>query len=312
MSGRSVRVAFTLDPSREAGGGSYSFARLMARHLPTFGVTVTHTPWRPCDAVLVFANVGSRPMLRFRRWRGTRIVHRLDERIDPHEDAARARKHAHLLALNALADVSVFQSRFVATNVGPRTTAPRSIVIHNGVDTSRFAPTGSRRMLDGTPRILHASWSVGSSKRLDRLDELVRVLPSDARVYLAGRHREAPGTRSGDPRVTYLGPQDSDAMAVLMRSVDALFFPSEDDPCPNTILEAMASGLPALYHPSGGTPELVGDAGVPLTGDLAADVDRLLTSRPTLARLGRERACTEFSAERVAERYARVLTGTEP
>lgn len=34
------------------------------------------------------------------------------------------------------------------------------------------------------------------------------------------------------------------------------------DPCPNSVLEAMATGLPILYSNSGGTPELVGNAGI--------------------------------------------------
>src|SRR5262249_50166298 len=35
-----------------------------------------------------------------------------------------------------------------------------------------------------------------------------------------------------------------------------------NDPCPSIVLEALATGLPVIYCNSGGTPELVGDAGV--------------------------------------------------
>ncbi len=61
---------------------------------------------------------------------------------------------------------------------------------------------------------------------------------------------------------------DQEVIAKYMRSSDVLLFPSINDYCPNTVLEAMSSGLPVLYHDSGGTPELVrnGDdvAGAPL------------------------------------------------
>ena len=43
-----------------------------------------------------------------------------------------------------------------------------------------------------------------------------------------------------------------------------LFFPSERDPCPNTVIEAMLAGLPVCYNKIGGTVELVRDCGVPL------------------------------------------------
>ncbi|OGV58790.1 MAG: hypothetical protein A2X49_15400 [Lentisphaerae bacterium GWF2_52_8] len=70
--------------------------------------------------------------------------------------------------------------------------------------------------------------------------------------------------------VTHLGPVlDQVELAKYMRSSDVLIFPSESDYCPNTVLEAMASGLPVWYHNSGGTPELVRRdkylGGVPMT-----------------------------------------------
>ena len=43
-----------------------------------------------------------------------------------------------------------------------------------------------------------------------------------------------------------------------------LFFPSENDACPNTVIEAIACGVPVCYHPSGGTPEIVKNCGLPL------------------------------------------------
>jgi glycosyltransferase involved in cell wall biosynthesis len=43
-----------------------------------------------------------------------------------------------------------------------------------------------------------------------------------------------------------------------------LYFPSENDPCPNTVVEAMLSGVPVCHNPKGGTVELVKDCGAPL------------------------------------------------
>ena len=33
-------------------------------------------------------------------------------------------------------------------------------------------------------------------------------------------------------------------------------FPSKNEACPNTVVEALGAGVPVIYHPSGGTIEL--------------------------------------------------------
>jgi len=150
------------------------------------------------------------------------------------------------------------------------------------------------------------SWSVGDSKRLDRISELLAAGPPGLRVFCAGRHPESGQKWLGDPRVTVLGPRPRDAVAALMRSADFLFFPSEQEPCPNTPLEAMASGLPTLYHPSGGTPELLGDAAVAMTGSLSDDLSRLLAERDAWRARALARA-PRFSAEHATTQYATVM-----
>jgi glycosyltransferase involved in cell wall biosynthesis len=306
MSGPVMRVAFTLDPYATAGGGSVSFARVLADALPGLGIEVLLDRDAPADVVLVFAQHATGRLLARHRARGARILHRLDERIDPHESGGRRRKHRRILGLNAWADVTVFQSEFVRRNVGPFTSAPASCVIHNGVDPGVFSPTGPSVALAGAPVALHVSWSVGASKRLDRIAELLDASPPGLRVYCAGRHAETRAAWLADPRVTVLGPRPRDEIAALMRSADFLFFPSELEPCPNTPLEAMASGLPVLYHASGGTPELLGEAGVPIGASLGHALGRLLGARAELRSQARARA-PRFHADRAAREYAESM-----
>jgi len=304
-----MKVALTLDPGVATGGGSVSFARVLAEWLPRAGVTVGFDAAASVDAILVFSHHGDAGTLKRQRRRGVKILHRLDERRDPGERGWRSRKHRTIARLNALADVTVFQSEFVRENMGPVCAAPRSVVIHNGADTSVFTPDGPRLALPGGPAALHVSHGVGESKRLDRLAALLAALPPGGRLHLAGRHAEAGLPFLVDPRVTAHGLVGRDQVAVLMRSADFLFFPSELEPCPNIPIEALASGLPVLYHPSGGTPEVLGDAGVPLSADLAADLALVLD--PTAR--WRERAAARgrgLSAERAVARYADLIRTT--
>lgn len=64
-------------------------------------------------------------------------------------------------------------------------------------------------------------------------------------------------------QVDFLGSYTQEAAASIYQRADAYIMTKYLDPCPNTVIEAMACGLPVLYSDSGGVPEQVGkDAGV--------------------------------------------------
>ena len=54
----------------------------------------------------------------------------------------------------------------------------------------------------------------------------------------------------------------------IRKGMDVYLILKHNDPCPNTVIEGMACGLPVLYSASGGVPELVGsEAGIGLACD---------------------------------------------
>jgi glycosyltransferase involved in cell wall biosynthesis len=60
--------------------------------------------------------------------------------------------------------------------------------------------------------------------------------------------------------VTFLGRLPDDALAHERRGAAVLLAPARsDDPCPMTVIEALADGLPVLASDRGGLPELVGE-----------------------------------------------------
>ncbi|MFL5818777.1 MAG: glycosyltransferase family 4 protein [Conexibacter sp.] len=66
--------------------------------------------------------------------------------------------------------------------------------------------------------------------------------------------------------VVFLGRLSDEALAHERRGAAVLLAPARsDDPCPMTVIEALADGLPVLGSDRGGLPELVGeDAGLPV------------------------------------------------
>jgi glycosyltransferase involved in cell wall biosynthesis len=128
-------------------------------------------------------------------------------------------------------------------------------------------------------------------------------------------------------RVRLRGPVPRTQIPLLLRSCDALVFPSEwEEPFARSVLEAMAAGLPVIGTTTGGTGELLIDGVTGLTyaagnaQDLAVQIRRLADDpqlRRQLAATGCEtvhrfytigRMVDELEAELIALAQEPVLT----
>jgi sugar transferase (PEP-CTERM/EpsH1 system associated) len=213
--------------------------------------------------------------------------------------------------------------------------------LYTGVDTDRFAPApGGRQAISGCPFGDASHWLVGTVGRMQTVKDQTLL----ARAFVGALARQ-PALRSrlrlvmvGD------GPLRDQSLATLreagvadlawlpgervdvpdvMRGLDCFVLPSKAEGISNTILEAMACGLPVVATDVGGNRELV-DAGQ--TGALvpSGDVDALaatlvlLANDPASARVqggaGRERVLECFSLQSMVASYQRVyhdvLTGS--
>lgn len=216
--------------------------------------------------------------LRRQRRDGCVVLHRLDGPLslyrgyDDGTDATISRLNREL------ADITVFQSQYsldAHQELGLEVRNAR--VIRNAVDPAIFhAPASYER--GPRLRVITASWSDNPNKGASTLEWLDRNLDRDRyELTFVGR------TRSQLSNVRTLPAVGSHELAALLRGHDAYLAPSRNDPASNALVEALACGLPAVFHRSGGHAEIVGEAGVGFDDDadaadglerLAADYDR--------------------------------------
>jgi len=207
----------------------------------------------------------------------------------------------------------------------PKIPPDRIHVVYNGV------PEG------GPPREdLRARWGIppgtpliGAAGRLARqkgFDFLVRTfagvrhLRPDARLVIVGEGSERP---SLETLIRKLGLADAvslpgfcEDMASFFDALDVFVLSSREEGLANVLLEAMASGLPAVATEVSGTHEAVvhGETGyiVPfgVCGEMEARIEALL-GRPDFARrmgaAGRRRILERFSLSRMGEALEAVL-----
>jgi glycosyltransferase involved in cell wall biosynthesis len=193
--------------------------------------------------------------------------------------------------------------------------ADKVVVIRNGIDVQLFAPREYHRKL----RRIALVACLREEKRIDLLIKAApRVLARhpDVEFVIAGDGscRESLQTLARElgvaERLSFLGHRD-DVPAVLA-TADIFAFPSRSDAFPNSIIEAMASGLPVVATAVGGIPELVDDGrtGVLVpSGDADALVRALieLLDQPERAaafgRAGRQRIEQTYSFDRMVQQF---------
>jgi glycosyltransferase involved in cell wall biosynthesis len=286
------------------GGGS-QFLRALKGELERRGLTVEVNRISGETRACLYNsfNFDFRRLRRFAR-EGCRMVHRVDGPIAVYRGFDDGTDRRILEINRALADRTVFQSRFSLEQhleLGLELANP--VVIPNAVDPALFRPPEQREPVEGRRvRLVATSWSDNPNKGAEIFSWLDRNLDW-------GRYELTFVGRSpvSFERIRSIGPVGSAEVSELLRAHDLYVAASRNDPCSNALLEALACGLPAAYLASGGHPELVGDAGLAFSTpeELPTVLDRLV------AELDERRAAISVpSLDAVADSYLEALGGS--
>ncbi len=205
--------------------------------------------------------------------------------------------------------------------------------IYNGVDTEKFHPAADGRVplpvegfappgtivIGTVGRLQAVKDQITLVKTFLRLLEMAPDFRNRLRLVLIG---DGPLRAEAAERLTSAGvaelawmPGARDDIPELLRAFDIFVLPSIAEGISNTILEAMASGLPVVATRVGGNPELVVEN---VTGLLvpAADPVAMATALSAYVRdpaqgqrhgdAGRKRVQSDFSLRVMVERYLAV------
>jgi glycosyltransferase involved in cell wall biosynthesis len=321
-----LRVSYGWDgipgPGDPAAGGSGKAQRL-ARRFPSspadFTLLYLGSSWLPRDL---------RPLLWEARRRGAPVVLNQDGVGYPGwaGDRTAAVNRPLRRALQA-ADHVLYQSDFCKGAADEFLGEPASSweILPNAVDVDVFTPA-ERPPANGPVLLLGGDQTQAYRLEL-ALETLAALMPEfpEARLLVAGRLAvpvEPLVTRLGlRGRVELIGRYAQRDAPELVRRAHVLLHTKVNDPCPSTVIEAMACGVPVVHPASGGTVELVGDeAGIgvphpvswerdePPTAEALADaVARVLADRATFAAAARRRAVERYALLPWLDRHAELF-----
>ena len=181
--------------------------------------------------------------------------------------------------------------------------APEKLhVIYNGVDLEHFHPRERERLRAAARAELGCGPGdtvfafVGSGFSRKGLDAAIDAV-SKTPFWLAvvGRDRMKPAAH---PHIRFLGGKED--VRPYYAAADCFLLPSRYDPFPNTVLEAMAMGLPAIVSSHCGAAEVIerGVNGWVCRPDDAPGIARLMQEAASAVRDGRMGKAARASAER--------------
>ncbi len=324
-------------------GGMVSFRDKLTAGLQKRGVEASDDPDDDCAALLVIAGTRDLGQLRRARKRGVRVVHRLDginwlhrKHRTPLRLSLRAEAANLLLTFirRFYADRVVYQSEFIQRwwqDWYGRTRVPHE-VIYNGVDLERYSPSGPGERPKDLVRIMVVEGSlthgqeVGLSWAVRLAEKLKAIQPLPVELVIAAEVAESQmeywKNHSHVP-VNFLGVVPLERIPELDRSAHFYFSAEINPPCPNSVIEALACGLPVAGFAMGSLPELVApEAGrvVPYGGSpwkletpdlpgLASAVMQMLAELPRYQAGARAQAESAFGLDAMVDKYLEVLLG---
>jgi glycosyltransferase involved in cell wall biosynthesis len=332
---KNLRVVFPHDA--EAIGGPGTFQNLISSCLCDAGAIILPS-CSNAKADLVFVVGGTKRLgwIKRHKYKGAKVLHRLDGMKWRHMVEKTPLKYKILFMLqnrmtsyirSNLADAIVYQSQFVEDwwNLRYGKTKNHSVIIPNGTDLDHFSPLKGE-VKAKVPTIVCFEGTVELDNAiLHTLKEIQDSLVSEGlikEVLIWGSASDSERKkveRFGGVRL--MGSCHRDAVPEKMNQGDIYLSLELNPPCPNAVVEALASGLPVVGYETGALRELVGTYGGELspygadpwklenpdTKGLVSSLKRILIDLDEKKRKARAVAEENFGKDLLVGRYMEAV-----
>lgn len=165
-----------------------------------------------------------------------------------------------------------------------RATGRPCFLMQRGVETEQFSPARRTRSLTDATVVLGYVGRLSVEKNVALLAKVEKELAAmgvgDVRFLIVGHGSEEASLRASLRNAEFAGVLRGAELARAYADMDVLVFPSHTDTFGNVVLEALASGVPAVVTPDGGPKYIVRDG---KTGFVAKD-DGFAAAIATLVR----------------------------
>ncbi|HLC49519.1 MAG TPA: glycosyltransferase family 4 protein [Candidatus Andersenbacteria bacterium] len=315
-------------------GGTSTFAALFKEQLEQMGHSVTFTFTKEYDILFVLVSCHPKYILHA-KLHNRKIVQRLDGAYYKSTVAGKAYLLYNFPAkmiLKYFATHIIYQSKYSKYSCDTFLGKPPHenwSIIYNGVDTDLFCPTGDIqefRTISNQQIFITAS----RFRRRDQIIPLIQSLEIYAQKYTANFRFEIIGDFSKEvadvpmryshvPHLNFRGAVSRSKLPFFLRSADAFLFTHQNPPCPNNVLEALASGLPICGVADGSMMELTVPGAtselIPANDDgfttfrkldinrFADNLNTIMKDLPRYKNAARWAAVERFQAKRMIEEY---------
>jgi glycosyltransferase involved in cell wall biosynthesis len=332
-----------LIPNVTGVGGMVSFRGRLVKGLMERGIGVSYElSDKPYDAVLVIGGTRDLPGIWHVKHSGVPVIQRLDGMNWIHRKTRTGVRHylraeyGNLILSvirSRLADRIIYQSEFSRQwweKAHGKKLLPWKVV-HNGVELERYTPEGPGELPSEHLRILLVEGTIGGGyefgldtavKMATRLKALHQQAVELMVVGRIAKNLQEAWKSSPEINMTFLGQVPIENIPALDRSAHVLFAADLQPACPNSVIEALACGLPVAGFDTGALAEIVSQGCgevVPYGADpwkleqpdidgLAQAVNRIIINQAVYRNAARLRAEEAFGLDRMVEGYLEMLS----
>ncbi|MFH1070342.1 MAG: glycosyltransferase [Candidatus Glassbacteria bacterium] len=285
-------------------GGGNQFMLMLRKGLTAKGIDVAENTARS-DVDVYILNSIHFDTERFRKLsnrRNLKIIHRIDGPIHLIRGKDRDKDELCYALNKQLAYATVIQSNWCFQKIVESGYLPvNPVIINNTVDPEIFNGEGRIPFSpDRKIRLISTSWSPNVRKGGPVYKWLEENLDWSRFEYtFVGNASEQ------FKRLNYYPPMGSKELAEILKKHDIYITASQNDPCSNALIEALACGLPALYLNDGGHPELVSYGGLPFNDkdEILPQLNRIVNNYESFQRL-----ITISSFDEVIDKYLQLIS----